>query len=246
MTQTNPLASLPMYDWPEVHAETDAQWQTLRAVMNAVDLPETLTRPDSGPYKLNDHWRDPALVFSQCCWGPLDVGMIDYLIPLAQPDYGAWPGGRGPFYRSAMVVRKGEGIPAPLPSGPIAELPAAPLKGRRFAYNDTESLSGYRGLAADLAADPATLAAQTNLSGGHRNSVRMVAQGEADTAVIDCRSWALAQRFEPEAASQLDVIGWTGEQLGIAYVTSRATDPAMVAAMREALLAAGCHPVPPR
>ncbi|PWE30826.1 phosphate ABC transporter substrate-binding protein [Pararhodobacter marinus] len=246
MTQTTPLASLPMYDWPEVHAETDAQWQALRAAMACVDLPETLTRPDTGPYKLNDHWRDPALVFSQCCWGPLDAGMIGFLIPLAQPDYGAWPGGRGPFYRSAMVVRKGEGAPAPLPSGSAAELPDGALKGRRFAYNDTESLSGYRGLAADLGADPATLAAQAILSGGHRNSVRMVAQHEADIAVIDCRSWALAQRFEPEAASRLEVIGWTGEQPGIAYVTSRATEASAVTAMREGLLAAGCHPVAPR
>ncbi|MCA2010473.1 PhnD/SsuA/transferrin family substrate-binding protein [Cereibacter sphaeroides] len=247
---TTPKASLPMYDWPDVHAETDADYarfrDAFRAAIPGIELPESLTRPDDRPGFLNDHWLDPALIFGQCCWGPLDVGMIDYLLPIAQPDYGAYPGGRDIYYRSAMVARRDSGI-APevgLPKGPTAEIPEGVLTGRRFAYNDTESMSGYRGLMADLGADPVSLAGSGVESGGHRNSVKIVAAGEADLAVIDCRSWALAQRFEPEAASQLMVIGWTGERKGIAYVTSRATDPAIAEAMKNTLLAMGCLPAP--
>lgn len=247
---TAPLASLPMYDWPEARAETDAEYARWRAAFRAaipgIDLPEALTRPDDRPGFLNDHWRDPALIFGQCCWGPLDVGMIDYLLPLAQPDYGRFPGGRGIYYRSALVARKDSGI-APetgLPGGPKAEIPEGVLAGRRFAYNDTESMSGYRGLMADLGADPVSLAGEGVESGSHRASVRMIATGGADLAVIDCRSWALAQRFEPEAASQLMVIGWTGERKGIAYVTSRATDPGIARAMKQILLQNGALPVP--
>ena len=238
------LASLPMYDWPEVNAETDALWARFRAALPEVDLPEQLTRPDDRPGFLNDHWQDPNLVFSECCWGPLNVGMIRHLLPLAQPDYSQFAGGRGPYYRSALVMRDGpEAPPAiPLPSGPAAEFPAAPLTGRCFAFNDTESKSGYRGLMHDLGADPASLAASVVDSGAHRQSVRMVADGRADAAVIDCRSWALAQRFEPEAAGQLRVVGWTGEQLGIAYVTSRATPATTAEKLKDMLLAQGCLP----
>lgn len=245
-----PFASLPMYDWPDVHAETDAEYARFRDAFRAgipgIELPEGLTRPDDRPGHLNDHWRDPALVFGQCCWGPLDVGMIHYLLPLAQPDYGRFPGGRGPFYRSALVARRDSGIApeAGLPKGPAAEIPEGVFSGRRFAYNDTESMSGYRGLMADLGADPVSLARSGVESGSHRNSVKMVAAAEADLAVIDCRSWALAQRFEPEAASQLGVIGWTGERMGICYVTSRATDPALAGAMKTILLDMGCLPAP--
>lgn len=240
------IASLPMYDWPEVHAETDAEWAKWRAAAPDLDLPEHLTRPDDRPGFLNDHWRDPELVFSECCWGPLNVGMIRFVLPLAQPDYSPFPGGRGPFYRSAMVMRDTPDAPPEIsrPSGPAAEFPADPLKGRRFAYNDTESKSGYRALMQDLGANPADLAASAVESGSHRQSVRMVADGRADVAVIDCRSWALAQRFEPDAAAKLRVVGWTGEQLGIPYVTSRATPAKTADKLRDMLLAQGCLPAP--
>ncbi|MCB1388196.1 MAG: PhnD/SsuA/transferrin family substrate-binding protein [Rhodobacteraceae bacterium] len=248
MTQNARLASLPMYDWPEVHAETDAEWAGWRAALPGLDLPAALTRPDDRPGFLNDHWRDPRLVFSQCCWGPLDVGMIDYLLPLAQPDYGRFPGGRGPYYRSALVTRRDDPAfePIGLPEGPVAEIPEGALRGRRFAFNDRESMSGYRGLMADLGADPSEVAEEGVQSGSHRASVRLVAAGRADLAVIDCRSWTLAQRLEPEAASMLHVVGWTAERMGIAYATSRATDPETAATIRTMLRAQGCHPAPER
>jgi hypothetical protein len=239
------IASLPMYDWPEMHAETDAEWAQIRAAMPELDLPAALTRPDDRPGFLNDHWRDPALVFSQCCWGPLNVGMIRHLLPLAQPDYGPYLGGRGPFYRSAMVMRDtGETPPVmAVPATSGAAFPSQPLKGQRFAFNDTESKSGYRGLAVDLGGDPADFAAALVQSGSHRQSVRMIADGRADVAVIDCRSWALAQRFEPVAAA-LRVVGWTSERMGIVYVTSRATDPGTALRLQTMLLAQGCLPAP--
>ena len=58
------------------------------------------------------------------------------------------------------------------------------------------------------------------LSGGHRNSIIAVASDEADVAAIDCRSWALARRFEP-AAERLIVVGWTSPRKGLPYIASR-------------------------
>ena len=61
-----------------------------------------------------------------------------------------------------------------------------------------------------------------------------VADGRADLAAIDCRSWALAQRFE-DAAASLTVVGWTALRPGLPYITGRRTAPAVVVAMRSAL-----------
>lgn len=234
-----------MYDWPEVRAETDAFWSAIRAGSGVASLPPGLTRPDD----LESHWRDPGLVFSQCCWGPLSQGLIAVLEPLAQPDYSGFAGGRGPAYRSALVVRRDDGgaDEAPVPDQPGATLPRAGLGGgpggRRLAVNAPQSLSGCLALAADLGCDPGVLTEGCLWTGSHRDSVRAVAAGQADIAAIDCRSWALARRFEPCSAG-LVVIGWTAERPGLPYVGSRASDPALRAALRRELLTRGCHPVP--
>jgi ABC-type phosphate/phosphonate transport system substrate-binding protein len=223
------IAALPMYDWPEERAATDAWYAALRARLP--DLPAALTRDRD----LHDLWRDPALVFGQACWGPLRAGLSAHLRVLAQPDYGDVPGGRGPFYRSAVVARTG--APATVPPGPGAALPA--LAGR-LAFNERESLSGWLALAED-AGDPGGWAAALVETGSHRESVRAVAEGRADLAAIDARSWALALRHESCAAA-LVVVGWTAERPGLPYVTARATPPERVAALRAALIEMGAHP----
>lgn len=223
------IAALPMYDWPEERAATDAWYARLRAAVP--ELPPSLARDRD----LTDLWRDPALVFCQTCWGPLRAGLLAHLRVLAQPDYGGTPGGRGPFYRSAVIARSGRRAAVPDHPGP-----ALPQLSGRFAFNARDSLSGWMALAAD-AGDPANWAAGLVETGSHRASIRAVAEGQADLAAIDCRSWALACRHEPGAAG-LVVIGWTAERLGLPYVTARGTDPRLVARLSAALIAMGCHP----
>lgn len=228
------IATLPMYDWPEETAATDAFWSALRIRAGAAGLPAALSRP-SWP-EVTALWRSPDLVFSQTCWGPLRLGLSDHLNVLAQPDYSAFPGGRGPFYRSALIARGGRA--APVPQGPGAALP--PLAGLQLAFNARDSLSGWIALAEDLGADPADLASGLVETGGHRASVRAVAEGRADLAAVDIRALALALRHEP-CAQALTVVGWTAERPGLPYVTSRATDPATTRALRAALIEMGCH-----
>lgn len=223
------IAALPMYDWPEERAAVDAWYARLRD--RVPFLPAALTRDREAQAV----WRDPALGFGQTCWGPLRQGLLSHLRVLAQPDYGDVPGGRGPFYRSALVARAGRA--APVPEGPGAALPAP---GGRFAFNARDSLSGWLGLAQD-AGDPAGWAEALVETGSHRASVRAVAEGRADLAAIDARSWALALKHEPCAAA-LVVVGWTAERPGLPYVTARATPPDQVAALRAALIEMGCHP----
>ncbi len=93
------------------------------------------------------------------------------------------------------------------------------LTGLRLAYNAEDSLSGYLALKRDLESQGAGLDifAERLISGGHRNSIRIVANGEADVAAIDAKSWAMAQAFEP-AARELEVAGWTQKRLGLPFV----------------------------
>jgi ABC-type phosphate/phosphonate transport system substrate-binding protein len=230
-------ACLPMYDWREERAAVDALWADIRARAGG-DLPVALTRP-ADEAALFALWRDPALVLSQTCWGPLSLGLLPGLRVLAQPDYSDVAGGQGPLYRSVLIGRSGDALPAP--EGPEADLPDDVLSGQLLAANARHSLSGWLALAGDLGAEPGTLAADVVITGGHRASVRVVAEGRADIAAIDCRSWALARRYEP-CARGLVVLGWTAARPGLPYVTGPLTAPSQVAELRETLTRMGCHP----
>lgn len=223
------IAALPMYDWPEERAAIDAWYAALRGRVPA--LPAELTRGRD----LAGIWGDPGLVFGQACWGPLSAGWLARLRVLAQPDYGDVPGGRGAFYRSALVARTG--LPVAPPATPGALLPA--LAGR-FAFNGRDSLSGWLALAED-GGDPAGWAEALVETGSHRDSVRAVAAGSADLAAIDARAWALARKHEPCAAG-LVVVGWTAERPGLPFVTARNTDDALARRLSAALIDMGAHP----
>lgn len=233
------IAALPMYDWPEVRAETDVQWTRLRDGLRrrGIDAPQALTRanrPD-GTLDLAALWREPKLLLAQTCWGPMGMGLADHVQVVGQPDYSAFEGGQGEFYSSALVMRRDERIPSNSPALP----PLERLRGKRLAYNSRDSMSGILALKGDLEATGESLAIFSVCieSGGHRASIRTVAEGRADLAAIDCRSWAMAGRFEP-AAKTLAVAGWTARRKGLPYICAKALPPETVAALREAAVEA--------
>lgn len=226
-----------MYDWPELRAETDAQWAAIRDALRArgVDAPETLTRVTGDPSAL---WRDPALLLAQTCWGPMGLGLADHVQVVGQPDYSVYEGGEGELYSSAIVMRREGGVHAPADGRALVPLDL--LRGRRFAYNGADSMSGILALARDLEAQGESLAIFPRRieTGGHRASIRAVATGRSDVAAIDCKSWALARRFEP-AAAELRVVGWTARRKGLPFITAQAMPPETVAALREAASGTG-------
>ncbi|CAN7672279.1 PhnD/SsuA/transferrin family substrate-binding protein [Mesorhizobium amorphae] len=262
------VAALPMYDWPEMRGEVDAQWALLRNAFRkkGIDAPEALARvngdlppvpggirdadgkviaPDPAtlpPNELDFHrlWLHPALLFGQTCWGPMDLGLSAHVQVVAQPSYDAYEGGQGELYSSALVM-PADGRPSvasPDDGAPL--IPLDLLRGKRFTFNDTGSMSGFLGLKRDLKAmgESLDLFASRSLSGGHRSSIVAIAEGKADVAAIDCESWALAQRFEP-AARQVKVVGWTGRRKGLPFITARTTPEKTVAALREAVSGLG-------
>ncbi|TVS05902.1 MAG: phosphate ABC transporter substrate-binding protein [Rhodobacteraceae bacterium] len=221
-------ACLPMYDWPETRGAVDAFYARMRA--KVPELPAKLTRPETED-DLKALWRDPALLLGQTCWGPLGAGLRNRVTILGQPLYDDVPGGQGAQYRSAVVMRAGRACPPP--EAPGACLPDG-LDTLRPAINATDSLSGAIALSEDMG----STSAASLVTGSHRASIRAVAEGRADYAAIDCRSWALAQAYE-SAARELVVTGWTALRPGLPFITAKATAPALRRRVARALAELG-------
>lgn len=249
------VAALPMYDWPERRHEVNAEWAELRDALRSAGIaaPERLARcnadlpavpggirdssgkviakdPATLPpneFDFESLWQHPNLLFSQTCWGPLELWLGDGVRVIGQDDYSALAGGEGDLYSSALVMRRAPANPSHA-TGQRSDtaMPGASLHtqlaGLRLAYNVADSMSGYMALERDLQAEGSSLDifADRVISGGHRKSIRMVAAGEADVAAVDCKSWALALEFEP-AANELSVVGWTSKRKGLPFITAK-------------------------
>ena len=164
------IASLPMYDWPEVREAHDAFWKILAGELTRAGFepPDELSRVAEGHML----WLHPEMLFSQTCGYPYATRLSGKVQLLATPCY-AVEGCEGPTYSSAIIVRR---------DSDVVSLEGA-LKGK-LAYNSVDSLSGYRCFV-PLIGDPVSMFSASQKSGGHRQSAIMVANGEADCAAID-------------------------------------------------------------
>ena len=88
-----------------------------------------------------------------------------------------------------------------------------------------------------LAATAGLMLTGCNNGGGSRESIRAVADGRADFAVIDCMSWHLARQFEP-ASEDVHVAGWASSRPGLPLVTALSTGDDELERMRRAVMAA--------
>ena len=185
-------------------------------------------------------WRHPALLLAQTCWGPMETTGLDSAVTVVgQPDYSAFEGGVGPRYSSVIVARRGAAEAVAAPVSGEACLPVDFMRGRRLAFNEAHSMSGRLAPLRDLAAIGLgeAIFAERIETGAHRASILAVAEGRADVAAIDCRTWALALRFEP-AARALAPIGWTARRMGLPYVSASGLG-ALHPILREVLEATG-------
>jgi ABC-type phosphate/phosphonate transport system substrate-binding protein len=242
-----------MYDWPELRDETDAAWARMRArfIEQGIDAPHHLVRrngdmppvlggirgedgsiiaPDPATLvpdalDLDVLWRHPALLIAGTCWGPMELGLQHHVQVIGHSNYDGVAGGAGSLYSSAILARKGEGARAAVPEAGEAILPLSVFREKKLAFNEHRSMSGYLALKRDLEAIGQSLGlfAELTETGAHRASVIAVAEGEADVAAIDCKSWMLAERHEP-AAKDLHVVGWTSRRRGLPFIRARGID----------------------
>ncbi len=218
------LASLPMYNLPEMRTANARFWEILRGLLleaGLSDVPETLIFA-RGPVPTR---LEPELLFSQTCGYPLETVFKGQAIRLGAPVYDA-PGCDGPTHRAFFVVRE---------DSPAQRL--ADLKGGVFLLNSPVSNSGMnlprRALAEIAGGKP--FFRDIIETGGHPASLDRLLRGEGDVASIDCVTYAFWRNYRPEAAARVRVIAETPPSPAIPFVTSVATPPATVDILRTAL-----------
>ncbi len=199
------LASLPMYDFPEVREATDALW---RAVADRLGVGFSLDRTMSH----NDGWRRPDLIFSQACGYPLTHEFRGILRYVATPQY-AVDGCEGASYCSILLAREAK--------------PLRAFCGKRAAVNALDSMSGM--LALKLLVHPYTEV----LSGSHLASMALVRSGQAEICAIDCVTLALARRYRPDAVEGLVDVGRSPMVPGLPFVTRAGDVAELRAVLRE-------------
>lgn len=198
------IASLMMYQRPELAAAHDRFWQAIRAnlVSAGIAAPESLSQ-DAEEFSV---WRHPDLVLSQTCGMPYRLWLHDTVALVGTPDYGLEGCAPG-YYRSALVVRADDA------RDDIAAFIAA-----RFAYNQTFSQSGFAAPYFHVA--PLGVFFTDRLhTGQHLESARAVAEGRADIAALDAVTWRNIKAFEP-FASHLRVLEWTAPTPGLPLITA--------------------------
>ncbi|MDQ7247882.1 phosphate/phosphite/phosphonate ABC transporter substrate-binding protein [Dongia sedimenti] len=225
------FASLGMYDLPELAAATDAWWAGLSrhfAAQGLRDLPAGLTRTGDPVERL----KAEGLIFGQTCGFPLTHRLMDHVQVVATPRY-AVPGCAGATYVSWIVVRRDD------PAKTLVD-----LRGRRVAYNDDGSQSGYNTLRAMIAplAQAGRFFGAAIESGAHRRSLAMVKAGEADVAAIDCVTFALVARVAPEEVRGIRILLASGAAPGLLYVTASSATPADLRRLQAGLVAACADP----
>jgi ABC-type phosphate/phosphonate transport system substrate-binding protein len=212
------IASLPMYDYPEVREATDAWWAGI-----ARHLGVSISLYRGGDYKAA--WREPNLLFSQTCGYPLTHEFLGRLQSVATPHYGV-DGCDGPNYSSVIFARE--------------KLPPEEFRGGVAAVNNPDSMSGM--LAMKLVFAPSAKQGRffrdVVISGGHVNSMRAVRDGKADVCAVDAVSAALVRRYRPGDVGGLVEVGRSPKVPGLPYVTSLSCKPAELQRLRSALDAA--------
>jgi ABC-type phosphate/phosphonate transport system substrate-binding protein len=218
------IATLDMYDFPETREATNSWWEALARGFAAEGLPgipphRTRSPEESAP------WSAPNLFFTQICGYPLRKRYRDSLRVVGTPCYRA-EGCDGPRYSSVVIVQRGAGITS-----------IEALEGARLAYNGALSQSGmsaFRALLAGHGIKPGFFG-DAVCSRGHRASVSMVTSGEADTAAIDCVTWALLQKHAPQECDAVEVLAWTPDAPGLPYAVPAGIDDQTLAAYRRGI-----------
>lgn len=210
------IASLPMYDRPELRAATDAFWTEIRSHLGRG--PETLDRETD----MWTAWRAPNLLLSQTCGLPFRARLYGEVQLVATPDY-ALPNCPAGHYNSVIIAAKNN-----------AGAPFQGFDGLRFAYNDPLSQSGWAAPMMHMRPHNMLPGALIE-TGAHQKSVVAVAEGDADFAAIDALTWQFLCDSE-DITKEVVEIDRTEPTPALPYITSAAENPAAIADALDAAL----------
>ncbi len=199
------LASFPMYEREELEVPHRELWSLIRLALESKSLmaPRDLITGDHG----TSIWTDENLVLSQTCGLPLRTFLKGKVTYIGTPIYdleNCPPG----YYRSIFIVNRNS------KSKDVKD-----FSNKKFAFNGHDSQSGYAAPYNHFIGLN-TWFSELILSGSHRNSALMVANGKADIACIDEISWELIKRFD-KFSSLLVGIEKTNPTPALPFITVR-------------------------
>ncbi|MYM27594.1 PhnD/SsuA/transferrin family substrate-binding protein [Duganella sp. CY15W] len=216
-------AALPMYNLsPRIQREYEALLARLLVDGGVRDRVELLAAPD-----LHAFWRRSDTLVSQTCGYPYMTMLRGEVTLLATPSF-AFFGCEGSDYSSLIVVRAGSKVQT-----------LADLRGGIAAANDVHSNSGMnvlRHAVAPLARD-GRFFGEVKWSGSHVASLRMVRDGEADVAAIDCVTYGYLLDAAPDSVAGVRILQSSAPSPGLPLVAGRDVPPDLIGRLRAALLA---------
>jgi ABC-type phosphate/phosphonate transport system substrate-binding protein len=217
--------ALPMYNLsPRLRQDWE---ELLGALLDELDLHHEveLVRAPSLP----EFWLRPDLLLAQTCGYPYMTLLRDQVTLVATPCFD-FPGCAGSDYSSVIVARSG---------GRVASL--ADARGGIAAANDVHSNSGMNVLRHAVAplASEGKFFEKIVWSGSHAASLRLVRDGEADIAAIDCVSYGYIKEEDPTSLEGITALGYTAASPGLPLVAGREAPPELLARLRQALIAPG-------
>ncbi len=224
------IAHLPMYNLPAMQPANAAFWRVIHDLLSedGVDAPAELSfQSPPVPDKIGRE-----VLFTQTCGYPLQTRYTGQYRLLGRPSYAA-PGCQGSSHSAFLIVRADASFET-----------VETLRDATFALNSRHSNSGFnlpRRLLAPLARD-GRFFGQVIETGSHGASIKLVAQGGADVASVDCLTYVFYGDHQPDAVANLRVLAQTPLSPAIPFVTSCATDEPTRAALRRALLSIAADP----
>ncbi len=225
------LASLPMYNLPEMADVNTAFWRALAEELQRdgiADAPggllmESPPVPDAIPKET---------LFTQTCGYPLQTVYRGQYQLLGVPTYDAPGCGEG-THLAFIVVRA---------DSPMERL--EDLRGGTFALNSRHSNSGMnlpRVMFARIAGGQRFFDRVIE-TGSHAASIQLVASGGADAASIDCLTFAFLGDYRPAALEGVRRFADTPASPAIPFVTAADTPRDDVAVLQRALLCVAADP----
>ena len=190
--------SLPMYDFPEVHASSKALLEALSVAFTALGEDARPSFPESSVHEhLMTLWKDDNTLLSQSCGLPFVEELHNFVDVIATLKWTGISDDRG-WYRTVIVAREELGVAS------LSE-----VGGMQPVITNQQSLSGWCSLGvalSDIGADASYVLPYVE-SGGHAKSLQFLQDKEADLASIDPGTFQLLSRHRPALTRALRIIG---------------------------------------
>ena len=199
------LASLSMYDRPELKAHNQVYWSEIRRALysRGIESPKLLTEEGTGLA----FWGNPKLFLSQTCGLPYRKYLHNKVNLVGTPDCGV-KGCPPGYYCSYFIVRKND---------KRNSLPQ--FNNSVFAYNEKNSQSGFASAWNHLKSLGFWFQ-NIKITGSHLRSAHSLVNGDADIAAIDAVTWRFIKKYEA-IATELRILEATDPTPGLPYITSK-------------------------